>query len=219
MGRPSRGGATSWGTAPAAGTGRPGGPDTARAPGRRRDGRERTRAARRVAQGQPRRLAWLAVDERRTGGVGSRSHPARGGALQGDPGHSRQRRRTLAARGGLVSGRSRGGKAAGLSGPSAGQPWARQVAGRGDAGPWREQAPGLSWTAPEQTWACRGAGRGDAGPSARGTRPGRARQHPGMGGASPSAGTIRHGAPKAGALEKGGGRPDGAEDHEKQWAA
>ena len=69
---------------------------------------------RRFSQLQKRLLAWLAADERRTGGVLSSSHQELVIALQGDKGHISHSLRTLEVRGLVVIGRSRGGKAASL---------------------------------------------------------------------------------------------------------
>ena len=71
-------------------------------------------AARRLSHLQKRLLAWLAMDERRTGGVISSSHQDLVIALQRDKGNIRQSLRTLEGRGLVVIGRSRGGKAASL---------------------------------------------------------------------------------------------------------
>ena len=78
-------------------------------------------AVRRFSRLQKHLLAWLAVDERRTGGVLSRSHQDLVVALQGDKGNISHRLRTLEARGPVVIGRSRGEKAASLSLTSEGQ--------------------------------------------------------------------------------------------------
>ena len=103
------------------------------------------RAARRFSRLQKRRLAWLIADARRPGGVSTRSHQELVVTLQGDKGTIRQRLRTLEARGRLVIGRSRGGKAASLSLTSAGQKWATPFTGRWE----EERRPGtmLCWEA------------------------------------------------------------------------
>ena len=89
-------------------------------------------AAQRFSRLGKRLLAWLAADERRTGGVVSSSHQELVGALQGDKGNISHSLRTLEARGLLVIGRSRGGKAEYLYLTSEGQKWAGQFAGSCD---------------------------------------------------------------------------------------
>jgi len=91
-----------------------------------------TMAARRFSQLQKRLLAWLAVDERRTGGVISSSHQDLVVALQGDKGNISHSLRTLEVRGLLVIGRSHGGKAESLYLTSEGQKWARHFTGSCD---------------------------------------------------------------------------------------
>lgn len=86
-------------------------------------------AARRFSQLQKRMLAWLAADERRTGGVLSSSHQELVVALQQDKGNVSHRRRTLEARGLLVIGRSRSGHAEYLSLTAEGKKWAVPFAG------------------------------------------------------------------------------------------
>jgi DNA-binding MarR family transcriptional regulator len=83
-------------------------------------------AARRFSRLQKRLLAWLATDERRTGGVISSSHQDLVVALQEDKGNLSHSLRTLEGRGLLVIGRSRGGKTESLYLTDEGQKWARQ---------------------------------------------------------------------------------------------
>ena len=87
---------------------------------------------RRFSRLQKRLLAWLAVDERRTGRVISSSHQDLIVALQGDKSNISHSLRTLEARSLLVIGRSRGGKAESLYLTSEGQKWARQFTGSCD---------------------------------------------------------------------------------------
>ena len=89
-------------------------------------------AATRLSQLQKRILRWLAADAQRTRGVGASSHQALVCALQGDKGKISHRRRTLAARGWLIMGRSAGGKAESLRLAPEGQKWACQCAGSCD---------------------------------------------------------------------------------------
>jgi hypothetical protein len=91
-----------------------------------------TMAARRFSQLQKRMLAWLAADERRTGGVISSSHQELVVALQRNKGNISQSLRTLEARGLLVIGRSRGGQAEYLYLTVEGKKWAVQLAGSCD---------------------------------------------------------------------------------------
>ena len=89
---------------------------------------------RRFSRLQKRLLAWLAVDERRTGRVISSSHQDLIVALQGDKGNISHSLRTLEARGLLVIVRSQGGKAAALYLTAAGKKWAHQFTGSCDEG-------------------------------------------------------------------------------------
>ena len=87
---------------------------------------------RRFSRLQKRLLAWLAVDERRTGRVISSSHQDLIVALQGDKGNISHSLHTLEARGLLVLVRSHGGKAEALYLTAAGKKWARQFTGSCD---------------------------------------------------------------------------------------
>jgi hypothetical protein len=89
-------------------------------------------AARRFSRLQKRLLAWLIADARRTGGVITSSHQELVVTLQGDKGNVSHSLRTLEARGLLVIGRSRGGKAESLYLTSEGQKWATQFTGSCD---------------------------------------------------------------------------------------
>jgi DNA-binding MarR family transcriptional regulator len=88
-----------------------------------------TMAARRFSPLQQRLLAWLAVDERCTGGVLSSRPQDLVVALQGDKGNISHSLRTLEVRGLLVIGRSHGGKAESLYLTSEGQKWAHHFTG------------------------------------------------------------------------------------------
>ena len=77
-------------------------------------------------------LRWLAADHQRTHGRITSSHQELVRARHRDKGQMRQSLGTLAARGGMIIGRSSGGKAASLRLTSEGQTWAAQFAGRCD---------------------------------------------------------------------------------------
>ena len=68
-------------------------------------------AAVRLSRLQKRILCWLAVDEKRSGGMGSSSHPELVGAVPSAKGNSSHSLRLLERQGLMVVGRTPGGKA------------------------------------------------------------------------------------------------------------
>lgn len=71
-------------------------------------------------------LRWLATDQQRTQDRITSSHEALVRALQRDRGNISPSLRTLAGRGGMIIGRSSGGKAESLRLTPEGQKWASQ---------------------------------------------------------------------------------------------
>jgi len=72
-------------------------------------------ATQRVSRQQQHMLRWLLADQQRTRGVMASSHAELVKALGGDKGNISHSLRTLEARGWIVLGRTRGGRAEALS--------------------------------------------------------------------------------------------------------
>jgi hypothetical protein len=82
----------------------------------------------------PRFRRWWATDQQRTQDRITSSHEALVCAWHRDRGTISPSLRTLAGRGGMIMGRSSGGKAEALRLPPAGQKWAAPLVVSGDSG-------------------------------------------------------------------------------------
>lgn len=86
----------------------------------------------RLSQLQKRILRWLVRDHQRSKGVIASSHQELVRALQGDKGNISHSLRTLEIRGGIVIGRSSGGKAEYVLLTPEGRKWVSQFTGSCD---------------------------------------------------------------------------------------